>query len=313
MTTIAPNLYHYEDLVALTNDRFSSEHLTLDDAAELRTNLRVALQIPEGESLALHLLLDRSGSVFDPAGRNNREQSELALRFAAVEGPDTHVAVTGFDGNKASGINLFELKRAGYSGYPNILRDLLGLLGGGGTPTNEALIFAREQVSAVDNNVIVVVTDGASAEPEKTVATVQAARQDGIRVIAVIVGVDERQQQASFDNFDCRDCFAVDSYGQVIAHLLNYLNPGSVADSELEAGADESAADKASSNGWQTDPAKQAALLAKLDATLVELAGTIGTCEQRCFELVRQELAQSNFSNRTLKLVSAFMKHLGED
>ena len=106
--------------------------------------LPVALGVGEDETLECWLLVDRSGSVlFD---RDELQQVTLAWHFASFDSERDRMGILGFSGF-GDYVNLFEFKTPLNRADRAML--LVADCGGGGTPTAEAVTYARQDAAVI--------------------------------------------------------------------------------------------------------------------------------------------------------------------
>lgn len=193
--------------------------------------LRAALGVGEEARLECWLLVDRSGSVlFD---HDELQQLTLAWHFASFDSERDRIGILGFCGF-GDYINLFEFKTPLTGADRAIL--LVPDIGGGGTPTAEAVTHAATMLRSSDaeHRLIVVVTDAPANDTAQCAQAVRAAAREGVRVIGALKPETPHQHPGANDNAFMAeqfgsDWFEVESYTRTPHALIEHLAriPGS--------------------------------------------------------------------------------------
>jgi len=150
-------------------------------------DLRKALGLSVTEPLELHIVFDRSGSVFADSDINF-DQQEIAEQAMSLEEAGNNglnrVALSGFDGFDSVS-NIYEIKPAGQK-LDKVLY-YMNQLGGGSTPTADGVAYAASNFQGDSiAQVIVVVTDGVPNNPAASNQAIEEARSQGIQVVGAI-------------------------------------------------------------------------------------------------------------------------------
>lgn len=183
--------------------------------------VRLAFGAHGDDRLAMHLLLDRSGSVtIDPHATD--QQIELEEMFSDLEGIDNRntVAITGFDGTGYQ-VNLYELKLPGeHNGSIYGLPDT----GGATAPTELAVPYATEQLSATDSEhkVMLIVVDDVGFNWRDTYQRIREAREAGITVIGARVSRSPARKRELDAHFGVNGWFSTDSYQAIPKAMLDH-------------------------------------------------------------------------------------------
>ena len=146
--------------------------------------------------LEIDVSIDRSGSVQHAGETEN--QYRMAKMFA-VAGNQTKIplSIYGWDGGGASARH-FAYKEKHSEDLTAL--DSIFQTGGGGTPTAEGVRFSRARFrrSKAKNRIMVVITDGDANNPEETREQIDAARRDGIKVVAMAFGCAPAKMNTQF-------------------------------------------------------------------------------------------------------------------
>lgn len=162
--------------------------------AMARTGGEIFVEEDEGIDInaAISIVIDRSGSMSSLI--RSAANAALATTLAYdVQGIETQVSVFPVTGNVAGEYEegVAVIKRWGEK--PRALASRIGSIGTtGGTPMAEAVMFAASDILRKDESLklIIVVTDGDPNDELATAQVLHAARQAGIVVVGLGIGVD---------------------------------------------------------------------------------------------------------------------------
>jgi len=147
-------------------------------------------------SLEIDVSIDRSGSV---SARETENQYRMAKMFAvASKEADIPMSIYGWDGGWSGNVSHYAYKERHSDDMRGI--DAIFQSGGGGTPTEAGVRFARKRLSTskAKQKVMVVVTDGGANSQDLTRDQVQAAEREGIKVLGMAFGVDAQTMNNQF-------------------------------------------------------------------------------------------------------------------
>ena len=213
---------HAELLVQAAEARGQAPDELLEPGVD---ELRAALGIAEEDHLECWLLVDRSGSVlFD---RDELQQVGLAWHFASFDSERDRIGILGFSGF-GDYVNLFEFKTP--LGDADRAMLLIGDVGGGGTPTAEAVAYAARMLGAstAEHRLVAVVTDAPANDRGACAEAVRAAAAAGVRVVGALKP-ENRHEHPGTDHSAFMteqfgsDWFEVDAYTQTPTALLEHL------------------------------------------------------------------------------------------
>jgi hypothetical protein len=171
--------------------RAFSRGLAGDDRVYYRKGKSIELD------MEIDVNMDRSGSI---GGEETKNQYRMAKMLAnAAQATKIPITIYGWDGGGGNVTHYAYKER-----HSNDLKaiDSLFQTGGGGTPTQEGIRLSRRRLanSKASDKMMVVLTDGESNDQHSTLAQVQAARSEGIRVIALGLadGCNPRMMEEQF-------------------------------------------------------------------------------------------------------------------
>jgi hypothetical protein len=167
--------------------------------------------------LEIDLSIDLSGSM----GSEERSQSyRTAMAIAhACRQADIPLTIYGWDGytGSASHHALKERHSDDFVGIGAIFE-----AGGGGTPTAEAIKFARRRLSnsRATNKISIVQTDGGANDPSAALLQTEEAKKQGIDLIGIGYQVDERTMTHQFGDKGWKSIESLDETYDVIVGII---------------------------------------------------------------------------------------------
>ncbi|MEQ6343959.1 vWA domain-containing protein [Vibrio cyclitrophicus] len=135
--------------------------------------------------------------------------------LSKIEGANT--CAYGFGGT-----GILEIQKPNQSFDMGVKGRIFSLVAGGGTPATEAYWAAIQAFRRMDasKKVAIMVTDGEPNDQQATFNMVQAMKKQGIRVIAVGVGVDSRAHKIFNGIYGSNEWVYVQSFGDLPRELL---------------------------------------------------------------------------------------------
>lgn len=143
-----------------------------------------ALESPQPMAMPLDiaLVIDCSGSMY---GDRLRDAKSAAIRFLNDIDPSSQVGLVSF-GNPSA-----HIKTNLTHDYEQLRRDIGKLKSSGGTPMTDAIVLTRDQVlmNSQNVNVCILLTDGFPSNSDTALSEANLAKQQGIQVITIGVGL----------------------------------------------------------------------------------------------------------------------------
>jgi uncharacterized protein YegL len=149
------------------------------------TNVFMRKQISSGVDAAVHVLLDRSGSMRRDLQLALNSTNAFVTALQRVNGVQTAMSAFPGIGKPIEDILAFRANPA------NARKKLKEMTATGGTPTDEALVDVTMRILKVKvkKRVVVVITDGIPDDMEATQTAVKYATENGVSVIGIGIGI----------------------------------------------------------------------------------------------------------------------------
>jgi hypothetical protein len=159
------------------------------------THVAKRRSVPARTDTHLEVVIDRSGSTLS----DTEDQLRMAKMFAhcGERVPGLKVGIWGFDGGRQRSAH-YQFKQADSPDLRGV--DALPACGGGGTPTADAVEFARARLEASEarHRLLVVITDGEAADIPATREEIDLCERAGIRTLGLGFDCDGEVMKEQF-------------------------------------------------------------------------------------------------------------------